>query len=296
MTITRRAFTISTGIACLLTHAPRNAFAADRSAGALSAQFSAIEKQTGGRLGIAGIDTETGRRFAHRAQERFALCSTFKLLAVGALLARVDRGQEKLDRRARFAAGDLIDNSPITKDHVAGDGMTLAAICAAALDYSDNTAANALLTALGGPHAVTAYARHLGDRVTRLDRNEPSLNEATPGDPRDTTTPAAMAGNLQKLILGKALTASSREQLADWLIGNKTGDARLRAGFPPDWRIGDKTGSGDHGTANDVATAWPPGLKPVIVAVYLTEATATPDQCSAAIADVARAIAATIAA
>ena len=219
------------------------------------------------------------------------MCSTFKLLAVSALLARVDQGKEDLKQRIRFAAGDIIDNSPIAKNH-AGNGMTLAEICAAALDYSDNTAANLILATLGGPAAVTAYARAIGDPMTRLDRTEPSLNEATPGDPRDTTTPAAMLANLQKLLLGKTLTLASREQLTRWLIANKTGDARLRAGFPRDWHIGDKTGSGDHGTANDIAIAWPPGRKPIAIVVYLTESAVSPDQQNAAIAAVARAIAA----
>ena len=222
------------------------------------------------------------------------MCSTFKVLAVSAVLTQVDHGKENLDRRIRFAAGDVIDGSPISKDHI-GDGMTLAELCAAALDYSDNTAANLILSALGGPHAVTAFARSLGDPVTRLDRTEPTLNEATQGDPRDTTTPATMAANLRKLLLGKALAPASREQLTNWMIANKTGDARLRAGLPHDWRIGDKTGTGERGTANDIAIAWPPGRKPIIVAVYLTGSTVSPDQQSAAIADVARAVTATVA-
>jgi beta-lactamase class A len=170
--------------------------------------------------------------------------------------------------------------------------MTLAEICAAALDYSDNTAANLLLKELGGPEAVTAFARAIGDPVTRLDRNEPTLNEAAQGDPRDTTTPAAMLANLRTLLLGKKLTPASRDRLTRWMIANKTGDARLRAGFPPDWRIGDKTGSGDHGTANDIAIAWPPRRKPIILAVYLTESTVSPDRQNAAIAEIARAVAA----
>jgi beta-lactamase class A len=222
------------------------------------------------------------------------MCSTFKVLAASAVLARVDRGKENLRRRIHFAAGYIINNSPITKDYVGGNGMSLAEICAAALDYSDNTAANFLISTLGAPAVVTAFARSLGDTVTRLDRTEPTLNEAAPGDPRDTTTPAAMAANLQRLLLGKALAPASRDQLARWMIGNKTGDTRLRAGFQQGWRIGDKTGSGDHGTANDIAIAWPPERKPIIVTAYLTESTVSPDQQNAAIADVARSIAGAI--
>jgi beta-lactamase class A len=290
--ITRRRFIGSALVSYTTLAAP--AFAAKHPIADLTARFEAIEKQTGGRLGVAGIDTGSGRRFSHRAQERFAMCSTFKVLAASAVLARVDHGKEDLARRVPFSASDVIDNSPITKDHATGDGMTLAELCAAALDYSDNTAANLLLGTLGGPAAVTAYARSLGDRVTRLDRNEPTLNEATPGDPRDTTMPAAMLANLHRLLLGKALSQASRAQLTNWMIGNKTGDARLRAGFPHDWHIGDKTGSGDHGTANDIAIAWPPGRKPVLVVVYLTGTTVSPDQQNAAIALVARAIAAAV--
>jgi beta-lactamase class A len=290
--ITRRYFVGSTLISYIALAAP--GFAATRPTDDPAARFAAIEKEAGGRLGVAALDTGTGRRFGHREEERFPMCSTFKVLAVSAVLTQVDHGKENLDRRIRFAAGDVIDGSPISKDHI-GDGMTLAELCAAALDYSDNTAANLILSALGGPHAVTAFARSLGDPVTRLDRTEPTLNEATQGDPRDTTTPATMAANLQKLLLGKALAPASREQLTNWMIANKTGDARLRAGLPHDWRIGDKTGTGERGTANDIAIAWPPGRKPIIVAVYLTGSTVSPDQQSAAIADVARAVTATVA-
>jgi len=290
--ITRRYFVGSTLISYIALAAP--GFAATRPTDDLAARFAAIEKEAGGRLGVAALDTGTGRRFGHREEERFPMCSTFKVLAVSAVLTQVDHGKENLDRRIRFAAGDVIDGSPISKDHI-GDGMTLAELCAAALDYSDNTAANLILSALGGPHAVTAFARSLGDPVTRLDRTEPTLNEATQGDPRDTTTPATMAANLQKLLLGKALAPASREQLTNWMIANRTGDARLRAGLPHDWRIGDKTGTGDRGTANDIAIAWPPGRKPIIVAVYLTGSTVSPDQQSAAIADVARAVTTTVA-
>ncbi|HEY1507195.1 MAG TPA: class A beta-lactamase [Stellaceae bacterium] len=292
--LTRRGFVGSALIAYSTLAMRDGAYAARQGIDDLTGRFTAIEKETGGRLGVAGIDTATGRRFGHRQAESFAMCSTFKVLAVSALLVRVEHGKENLHRRVHFAAGDVIEGSPISKDHF-GDGMTLAEVCAAALDYSDNTAANMILSALGGPHAVTAFARSLGDPVTRLDRTEPTLNEATPHDPRDTTTPAAMLGNLQKLLLGNALTPASRERLTRWMIANKTGDARLRAGWPHDWRIGDKTGTGEHGTANDIAIAWPPGREPIVMAVYLTESTASPDRQNAAIAEVARAIAATIA-
>lgn len=266
-----------------------SAWAAD-GVGTLGTRLAAIEAGSGGRLGVAVLDTASGARCGHRADERFPMCSTFKLLAAGAILARVDAGRDRLDRRIRFKPADLVAYSPITKPH-AGGGMSLAELCAAAITYSDNTAANLLLATLGGPTAITAFARTLGDRATRLDRNEPTLNESTPGDPRDVTTPAAMLGNLRRLTLGDALTPGSREQLIRWLLGNTTGDARLRAGLPGSWRVGDKTGTGDHGSTNDVGLIWPPDRAPLLVSVYLTQTDAPADQRNATVAAVGQAIA-----
>jgi beta-lactamase class A len=266
-----------------------------RAAGGFSEQLAAelvkIEQESGGRLGVAALDTATGARALHRADERFPMCSTFKLLAAGAILARVDAGRERLDRRIRFETSDLMEYSPITKERVGGDGMSLAELCEAAITVSDNTAANLLLAALGGPAGVTAYARALGDAVTRLDRIEPDLNEAIPGDPRDTTTPVAMLANLHALVLGEALSAASRARLGGWLIGCKTGDARLRAGLPTGWRVGDKTGSGGRGSTNDIGIAWPPQRAPIVIAAYLTETSKPDGQRNATLAAVGRAVA-----
>jgi beta-lactamase class A len=256
----------------------------------LAEELSRIESGSGGRLGVAILDTGTQRHAEHRAAELFPMCSTFKLLATAAVLKRCENGQDQLQRRIKFQASDLVTYSPVTKDHVGGDGMTLAELCAAALNYSDNTAANLLLASLGGPQALTAYARSIGDPVTRLDRIEPDLNEAVPGDPRDTTTPAAMLQNLHTLLFGEVLSAASKDQLTTWLLGNRTGDARLRAGLPPGWRCGDKTGSGERGSTNDIGVIWPPQGAPVLVTVYLTETTAASEARNATIADVARAI------
>lgn len=187
-------------------------------------------------------------------------------------------------------AEEIVTYSPATEKHV-GQSMTLAEICEAAITLSDNTAGNLMLEALGGPDGFNAYARELGDTVTRLDRMELALNEATPGDPRDTTTPAAMVGDLKAVLLGEALSRESRNKLTAWLIGNETGDARLRAGLPETWRVGDKTGTCNARTANDVGIAWPPSGKPVLIAVYLAESDASPEAQNAAIADVARAVA-----
>jgi beta-lactamase class A len=220
------------------------------------------------------------------------MCSTFKWLAAAFVLARVDRGEERRDRRVIFSKADLVPYSPVTGERTGPPGMTLEELCHAAVTVSDNTAANLLLASFGGPSGLTEYARSLGDEVTRLDRTEVELNEATPGDPRDTTTPAAMTRNVRRLVLGDALSAASRAKLTDWLVGNTTGDSRLRAGFPKGWRIGDKTGSGNHGVTNDVAIAWPPERQPIIVSAYYAESPANGDARNAVLAEVARIVAA----
>lgn len=256
----------------------------------LDAAFARIERESGGRLGVAVIDTATGMRAGHRTDERFAMCSTFKLLLVAAVLARVDAGRETLDRRIAVDPAALLDWAPVTRPN-AGGSMTVAALTEAAMVMSDNTAANLLLDTLGGPSGLTAWLRTLGDDVSRLDRTEPTLNEALPGDPRDTTTPAAMAADIERLVLGDALSAPSRDLLTGWLVGNRTGDARLRAGLPKSVRVGDKTGTGERGSTNDVGLFWPPGRKPVIVAAYLTETTAPAAARDATLAAVAKAVA-----
>ena len=205
------------------------------------------------------------------------MCSTFKLLAAAAALKRVDDGAERLDRTIAYGPSALLEYAPIAKAHVAEGGMTVADLCAAAIDWSDNTAANLVLQTIGGPGGFTAFARSLGDEVTRLDRNEPTLNEATPGDPRDATSPRAMAASMQKVLVGDALSESSRRQLQAWLVGDKVGDKRLRAGLPTSWRIGDKTGTGERGSTNAVAIIWPPGRAPLIATVYYTESSASVD-------------------
>jgi beta-lactamase class A len=227
--------------------------------------------------------------------ERFPMCSTFKVLASGAILHGVDTGKESLERRVYFTEADLVTYSPETKKHTGPVGMTIAELCEAAITLSDNTAGNLILASIGGPAGLTAYARSLGDPVTRLDRIETALNEALPDDPRDTTTPNAMASNLQSLVLKDALSAKSRKQLIDWLSANKTGGKRLRAGLPMGWRVGDKTGTGERGTANDVAVIWPSSRAPIIVTVYLTGATTSADAQSATIAGVGRAVVAALA-
>jgi len=247
-----------------------------------------LERSLGARLGVAMRDTANGARFRYRADERFPITSTFKFLAAAAVLARIDAGAENPDRRVRFTKSELVTYSPATEKYAGGEGMTITEICEAAITLSDNTAGNLLLASIGGPEGLTRYARSVGDEITRLDRVETDLNEARPGDARDTTSPAAMLGNLEKLLLGDALSAASRSQLANWMIANKTGDTRLRAGVPNGWRVGDKTGAGGHGTNNDIAILWPPTGKPVLIAAYLTECARSVEERNAAIAEVAR--------
>ncbi len=248
--------------------------AAGAAAGATAqAQLAALERRAGGRLGVYIRDTSGGAPVEHRANERFPMCSTFKLLLVGAVLARVDAGSEDLLRPVAYGDADMVANSPVTKAHLSLPSLTVAQLCAAALEYSDNTAANLLLHALLGPAAVTRFARTLGDTRTRLDRNEPTLNTAIPGDPRDTTTPASMALDMLALQTGTRLSPRLRARLRTWLLNCKTDATRLRAGLPPTWKIAAKTGSGDHGTTNEIALVWPPGradAKPIVVAAYYT--------------------------
>ncbi len=255
----------------------------------IEAQLAEIESAAQGRLGVAILDTKTGARFGRRENERFPLCSTFKLLAAALVLQRVDLGEEKLDRRVVFSAADVVEYSPVTQSRTGPEGMTVAEICAAAITVSDNTAGNLMLASFGGPQALTDFLRTLGDKATRLDRTEPELNEATPDDPRDGTTPRAMAYTLQRILLGNVLSKSSESLLIGWLTANTTGDARLRAGLPADWRIGDKTGTGGHGATNDVAIIWPPERPPIIVAAYLADSQAPLDVRNKALADVGRA-------
>ncbi|MGB7889210.1 MAG: class A beta-lactamase [Xanthobacteraceae bacterium] len=274
---------------------PARAFASSLESdfAALESDFAAIEAKSGGRLGVAVLDTASGARVDHRGNERFPLCSTFKVLAVSAVLKRAEAGREHLDRRIAIKRAELIAYSPVLKDRI-GDSLTLVELCAAAMTESDNTAADLVLKNLGGPAAVTAYARTLGDTVTHLDNSEPLLNRAKPFglSKGDTTSPSAMVNNLQALVLGDALAPTSRDQLKTWLLGCKTGDKRLRAGLPEGWQCGDKTGSDEaDGSTNDVGLLWPPQQRPlVIVAAYLTQTKAKYEDREAALADVGRAV------
>jgi len=250
-------------------------------------KLAGIEARLGGRLGVAARRLGGGATLSHRADERFKMCSTFKLLLAAAVLRKVDEGRESLDRALSYGPADILSYAPAAKAHLAEGSMSVEDLCIAAVTLSDNTAANLLLASLGGPGGVTAFARSLGDEVTRLDRNEPALNTTGPGDPRDTTSPAAAVGDLRRLAFGDALTPASRDLLVGWMTRTQTGAHRLRAGVPASARMGDKTGSYDaDSTANDIAIIWPPGGSPILVAAYATGSGAPIERVEAALAEV----------
>ena len=217
-------------------------------------EFENIERSAGGRLGIAALNLGSGERLEYRSHERHAMCSTFKWLLAVMILKRVDRGELALSDERPIASDALVHYSPGTEPY-AGQTMTLSALCDAMLTLSDNTAANVLLEVIGGPPAFTADVRGFGDRVTRLDRLEPELNENNRGDPRDTTTPAAMLDLMQRILFGSVLSSASLLQLRDWMVGTKTGARRLRAGFDASWQVGNRTGTSNNNQSNDLAFA-----------------------------------------
>jgi beta-lactamase class A len=279
----------------LATAGPLAFFPAARASGQERKQrwestFKRIEAESLGRLGVAVLDRRDGFSASLRGSERFPMCSTFKMLAAAAVLDKKDRGLLSLDKTVTFAAKDVVANSPVTKDHV-GIPMTLAELCEAALTQSDNTAGNMLLREIDGPAGLTDYIRSLGDRVSRLDRWGVELNEAASDDLRDTTTPEAMLSNMQQLLLGDLLSGESRSRLVGWMVANKTGATRLRAGVPSEWKVADKTGAGERGTTNDIGILWPPQSEPILISVYLTGSSRTPEDRNAIIAKVARIVA-----
>ena len=254
----RRQFILA---AASFTTLPSLAFAAP-------SPFAALEEGLDGQIGVYAIDTGSGKEVSHRADEAFPMCSTFKAVLAASLLERSAKNPKLMQKRVRYDKSALLNHCPITEKHL-DDGMTIQELCAAAVAYSDNAAANLLLKEIGGPAKLTAFLRKLGDRHTRLDRWEPELNSAIPGDLRDTTTPRAMATTLRKLALDNGLPPPQRTQFQEWLIGNTTGDERIRAGVPAGWKVGDKTGTGAYGSTNDIGILWPAGRAPIAIAIYV---------------------------
>jgi beta-lactamase class A len=251
-------------------------------------RIAEIERDLQGRLGVAILDTANHRSIEYHATDRFPMCSTFKCLLSADVLQRVDQQKEQLDRKIAYNQVDLLEWAPVTKQHLKEGSMTVGALCAAAIEYSDNVAANLLLQIVGGPQGLTVFFRSLGDSVTRLDRNEPNLNTAVTGDDRDTTTPAAMLNDLKSVLLEQKLSAAGKQTLEGWLIKNTTGDKRLRAGLPSTWQIGDKTGTGENAAWGDLVIARPPNRAPILIVVYTVGSPAPDDKISAAFAAIGK--------
>lgn len=250
------------------------------------------ERESGGRIGVHAENLATGAKLLWRADELFVMCSTFKASLAGLVLSRVDRGQDRLADMVAFGAADILDYAPVAKKHLAQGAMSVSDLCEGAVEWSDNTCANLLLARVGGPQALTTFWRRTGDKVSRLDHNEPELNRSPPGDPHDATTPAAMAGTLRRLTLGEVLKPASRERLVGWMIDCKTGEDRLRGGLPKIWRIGDKTGNNGSDACGDLAVAWPKvGAPPVLIAAYTQGGKPTPAQITTVFAAIGRAAA-----
>ena len=256
-----------------------------------------IEASVFGRLGVAAVDTGSGAGLFYRADDRLAMCSTFKWTLAAAVLAKVDRGEIQLRTRLPFTEADLLPYAPVVAEYLAQGALSVEVLCQAIVEVSDSAAANLLLSVIGGPAGLTAFYRQNGDTATRLDRIEPFVNENFARDPRDTTTPRAMVGLMQSVLLGKALSAQSRESLLGWMKATKTGVDLLRSGLPKGWIVADKTGRSANGAVNDVAVVWPPGSRaPILIAVYLTAYKARLQAINAAHADIARFVAKTFAA
>lgn len=252
-------------------------------------RFAAIEARIGGRVGVYALNTADGAVLGHRENERFAMCSTFKWLLAAGVLYNAARGGPQLGDPVRFNERDVVTYSPRVEANLARGVMSVEELCEATVTISDNAAANLLLVGMMGTEGFTRFVRGIGDSVTRLDRLEPALNENSPGDERDTTTPSAMAHTMRRLLAEDAhLSAAAREKLIGWMVESPTGRQRLRAGLPADWRAGDKTGTwtGEHNATNDVMIAWPPGRAPILIACYLSHSTVPMAQRNAAHAEI----------
>ncbi|WP_128928501.1 class A beta-lactamase [Bradyrhizobium guangxiense] len=254
-------------------------------------ELEAYERESGGRVGVHAENLATGKKLGWRADERFVMCSTFKASLAACVLARVDRGEEQLAAVIPYGKADLLEYAPVAKQNLAAGTMSVAEMCKAIVELSDNTCANLLLARVGGPAALTAFWRSLGDSTSRLDHNEPELNRSPPGNPQDTTTPAAMAGNLRRLVVGEALSPGSRALLTDWMVNCKTGANRLRGGLPAGWTIGDKTGFNGKDAAGDIVVAWPKPDTPILITTYVQGGAPTAAQIEAVFARIGRMVA-----
>lgn len=256
-------------------------------------KLKAIHKRIGGRLGVHVLDSQSGKRIGYDDDSRYAMASTFKMLLAAAILWQVDRGAFPLAYPLPIARADLLPTSPMVEAALAAgaESMTVQDLCRAIVTRSDNAAANILLNSMGGPETLTRFMRTIGDEVTRLDRIELELNSNTPGDPRDTTTPRAMADSMLRIFTQDVLSLPSRALLIDWMNAANTGLDRLRAGIPRSWQVGDKTGTGPNGAVNDVAIAYPPDRRPIFIAVFMSESKLPLKELVAAHAEIGRLVA-----
>jgi beta-lactamase class A len=260
-------------LAAVAAHSGAPAFATPPSDDALAQLIADLEQANRVRIGLFAMNVTSGRTVGNRAQESFAVCSTFKAYAAARVLQMIQDGELTLDRRVFVDPADIVANSPRTQPRAGGE-MTLEKLCQAAVQVSDNTAGNLLLKTIGGPPAVTAFARSISDDRTRLDRWETELNSALPGDPRDTSAPEAIGGGYRDLLTGDALAPAQRQQLEDWMRANET--SSIRAGLPPRWTSADKTGSGDYGSTNDIGVAYGPEGQRVLLSIMTTTTTNDP--------------------
>ena len=274
----------------LLAWVAAAALADAANAASASSTLKAIQKRIGGRLGVHVLDSQSGKRIGLDDGARFSMASTFKLPLVAALLWQVDHGAFPLEHTLPISRALLMPNSPVLEPRIAAGAteMSVRDLSAAAVTWSDNTAANVLLAGMGGPQGLTSFARSLGDQVTRFDRTEMDLNSNLPDDPRDTTTPRAMADLMLKIFTQDALTLMSRALLIDWMTAGRVGLDRVRAGLPHNWQAADKPGTGANGAFNDLVITWPPERRPILVAVYMSGSTLDAKQLAAAHADIGK--------
>jgi beta-lactamase class A len=254
--------------------------------------ISDYERGSGGHIGLLAENIKTGAKLSWRADEHFVMCSTFKASLAACVLSRVDRGEDDLEKLVRYSATDVQDFwAPVARENLARGSLSVKQLCRAAVEQSDNACANLLLSRVGGPRALTAFWREIGDHVSRLDDSEPLLNRTPAGGLRNTTTPAAMANTLHRLVLGRILSEPSRTTFTEWLVGCQTGANRLRAGLPASWVIGDKTGSNGKDAAGDIAVAWPKPDMPIVISVYTRAGSPSPQQLDSAFAGIGRFVA-----
>ncbi|WP_417685392.1 class A beta-lactamase [Roseibium sp.] len=277
-------------IALHVTVAPGTSQAQAFDPAPLAAKVAEVGDRLSARIGVAVIDAQGKTIWSVRGDERFPLNSTFKAFACAHLLKQIEEGRLSKDAAVPVTARDLLAYVPISKKLVGQGDVALTTLCSAAMTVSDNTAANLVLAATGGPEKLTGFLRSSGDDATRLDRYEPELNEAKPGDPRDTTTPIAAGSTLVRLVFGSSLSSGAKRQLLEWMLNNEVSGRLLRAGLPDGWRVADRSGAGGHGSRSIVAVVWPPSSQPVVVAVYLTQTPAAFEARNQAIAEIGAAL------